>query len=381
MKPSPAHALLACSMLLLPIAGSVAEPANPTAPAAAAARPELLNDFLPAGRRDRLDAALIRLARTAMSADLNQYEPWLFDRATVYYKLARWTGDAGFRRHAFELVDRYYSNIDSRGQFKLKPDDGKYGYVDGAVWFERETGDRRYRPQAEAVYRMWLEEIPARYSPAQRIWTEREIAYAFGAALGWYQLAGDAGAMNRARQLLQQWTEMSRDSGAPLHTLAQHQEEFEPPWAARRMSSPWMAALFFEYLQVYHRLTGDTAALQLVSAYGDFVLKHCLYDGSLNHPNLRGRLMPYYLCGTDGVYERETPSEGDGEHTPDVAGLMAFAVYAKRQLGLDSAPALKAYKGLRDSAAFFVDRRQDVNPPRKINWWIGSTYDSAWLVK
>jgi hypothetical protein len=42
---------------------------------------------------------------------------------------------------------------------------------------------------------------------------------------------------------------------------------------------------------------------------------------------------------------------------------------------------LKAFKALRESAAYFVDRRQDVNPPRKINWWIGSTYDSAWLVR
>lgn len=376
MKSVLLPAVLAAAALVLPNPGMAAETT-----AAPAARAELLNDFLPANRRDTLDAALIRLARTAMSADVSQNEPWLFDRATVYYKLARWTGDAGFRKHALDLLERYYANIDSRGQFSLKPDDGKYGYVDGAVWYERETGDQRYRAKAEAVYRMWLQEIPSQYSPTQNIWTEREIAYALGAALGWYQLTGDDGAMKRARELLQQWRDMSEGSGAPLHTLRQQQEEFDPPWASRRMTSPWMAALFFEYVQFYHRLTGDRTALTMVSDYADFMLKHCLYDGSLNHPNLRGRLMPYYLCGTDGVYERETPSEGDGEHTPDVMGLMAFAVYAKRQLGLDSAPVLKAYRGLRESAAFFVDRRQDVDPPRKINWWIGSSYDSAWLVR
>ena len=375
MKLSLALALLSASLLLHSSTNAAADNSS------SAPRAELLNDFLPANPRDPLDAALIRLARVAMSADLSENEPWLFDRATVYYKLARWTGDAAFRKHALELLERYYANIDSRGQFKLKPDDGKYGYVDGAVWFERETGDRRYRSKAEAVYRMWLQEIPGHYSPSLRIWTERETAYALGAAIGWYQLTGDAGAMSRARDLVRQWADMSRGSGAPLHTLEQHQEEFSPPWAARRMTSPWMAALFFEYLQFYYRLTGDRMALQMVSDYADFVVAHCLYDGSLNHPNLRGHLMPYYLCGVDGVYERETPSEGDGEHAPDVMGLMAFAVYAKRQLGLDSGPALKAYKGLRESAAFFVDRRQDVFPPRKINWWIGSSYDSTWLVR
>ena len=343
--------------------------------------PANVNPFLPANRRDRLDGALIRLARVAMSADLSTNEPWLFDRATVYYKLARWTDDPAFRSYALELVNKYYANIDARGQFLLKPDDGKYAYVDGAVWYEFETGDRRFRSQAEAIYHMWLAEIPSHYSPALRIWTEREIAYALGAALGWYELSQDPAAMARARALIQQWAEMSAGSGAPLHTLAQHQEEFEPPWGPRRMTSPWMAALFFEYLQHYHRLTGDKLALTLVSDYADFVIAHCLYDGSLNHPNLAGRLMPYYLCDEQGSYEKETPSEADGEHTPDVMGLMAYALYAKRQLGLDPKAALKAYRGLRDSAEFFVDRRADVNPPRKINWWIGTAYDSSYLAK
>lgn len=372
------RALCLCTLML---SLAACGPGTSAADAPSAPKLDPVNPFLPANPRDPLDGALIRLARVSMSADLAQNEPWLFDRATVYYKLSRWTGDAAFRKHAFDLVERYYANIDEQGQFKLKPHDGKYGYVDGAVWFERETGDRRYRAKAEAVYRMWAQEIPSHYSPSVRMWTEREIAYAFGAALGWYQLSGDAGALGRARELVQQWTEMSRATGAPMHTLAQHQEEFEPPWGPRRMTSPWMAALFFEYLQVYYRITDDQAALRLVSDYADFILAHGLYDGSKNHPNLTGRLMPYYLLDEKGVYERETPSEGDGEHTPDVMGLMAFAVYAKRQLKLDDAPTMKAYRGLRDSAAFFVDRRQNVDPPRKINWWIGTSYDSTWLVR
>ena len=180
---------------------------------------------------------------------------------------------------------------------------------------------------------------------------------------------------------MQQWADLSATSGAPLHTLRQHQEEFEPPWAERRMTSPWMAALFFEYLQHYERMTGDRRALQLVSDYADFLLANCLYDGSVNHPNLRGYLLPYYLCGENrSYYDRETPSEGDGEHTPDVMGLVAFAVAAKRRLGLDPEPALDAYRALERSAVFFVGRRTDVQPPRKINWWIGTSYDAAALV-
>jgi hypothetical protein len=181
--------------------------------------------------------------------------------------------------------------------------------------------------------------------------------------------------------LLEQWAELSAASGAPLHTLQQHQEEFDPPWGDRRMTSPWMAALFFEYLQHYERLTGDRRALEAVSSYADFLLEHCLYDGRVNHPNLAGYLLPYYLCGEDGYYERETPSEGDGEHAADVMGILASAVAAKRALGLDPKAALEAYRDLRTSAEYFVGRRNDVEPKRKINWWVGTSYDSTALVE
>jgi hypothetical protein len=344
--------------------------------------PPTINDIRPAGRRDVLEASLARLARTAMKADLSDFEPWLFDRATSYYKLSLLTDSVDLKEHAVDLVERYYSAIDERGVFTLKPGepDAKYSYTDGAVWFEHLTGDRKFRPKAQAVYNLWLNEFPARYSPTQSLWTEREMAYAFGAAVGWFALSQDPAALARAQTLLTQWAELAAESGAPLHTLKQHQEEFEPPWAERRMTSPWMAALFFEYLQHYERLTHDRRALELVSSYADFLLEHCLYDGRVNHPNLSGYLLPYYLCGEDGYYERETPSEGDGEHTADVMGIMAFAVAAKRELGADPKAALEAYRDLRTSAEYFVGRRSDVEPKRKINWWVGTSYDSTALV-
>lgn len=355
--------------------------AVPTATTVTAPRPlpSNINDFRPAGR-DALAGALKRLARGAITADLSAFEPWLFDRATSYYKLSLWTGDPDLERHALSLVERYYALIDDRGEFTLKPGDAKYAYTDGAVWFEHLTGDRKFRPKAEAIFNLWLNEFPERYSPAQSFWTEREMAYAFGAAVGWYSLSGAPAALARARALVDQWAAMSAGTGAPLHTLRQHQEEFEPPWAARRMTSPWMAALFFEYLQHYGRLTVDRRALELVSSYADFLLAHCLYDGGVNHPTLAGLLLPYYLCGVDGHYERETPSEGDGEHAVDVMGILASAVAAKRALGLPSKPAFDAYRGLRRSAEHFVGRRSDVEPPRKINWWVGTSYDSTALV-
>lgn len=341
-----------------------------------------INPFLAANPRDELDAALIRLAHSATSADLSSSEPWLFDRPTVFYKLSRWSGDAQLRNHAMELAVRYYAQIDAQGWFALKPGDRKYSYIDGAVWYEHETGNPLFRPKAAAIYRMWLAEMPEKYSASLHFWTERELAYALAASLGWYELTGDPESIARARHMVEQWITMSSATGAPLHTLAQHQEEFEPPYGPRQMTSPWMSALFFEQVKTYFRLTKDRRALQMIASYADFLLANCLYDGSVNHPNLKGYLMPYYLCGENrSHYDRETPSESDGEHTPDVMGLFAFAVYAKKQLGQDSTAASRTYRELRRSAAFFVARRDDVQPPRKINWWAGSTYDATWLTQ
>jgi len=343
--------------------------------------PANINMFVPVEYGDKLDKSLIRLARTAMDVNLETNEPWLYDRATTFYKLALWSNDQDFRSHAFSLVEQYYELITPEGHFSLKPSDVKYAYVDGAVWYEHETGDTRFRRKAEAIYRWWKTEFAATYSPTQHFWTERHIAYALGAALGWYELSGDVEAIDRAHDLVTQWQSMSESSGAPLHSLAQHQEEFEPPWADKMMTSPWMAAIFFEYLQQYERLAGNETASKIVSEYADFLLDNCLYDGSVNHPNLRGYLMPYYLCGPSAsFYSRETPSEGDGEHTPDVMGILAYAVSAKRKLGLDPGPAMDAYIELRRSARYFVSRRQNVDPPRKISWWVGSSYDSTFLV-
>jgi hypothetical protein len=337
---------------------------------------------VPANLRAPLEAGFVQQADLAMGAALTGYEPWLFDRATVFYKLGRWTSQQRFTDHGLTLARQYCDLLRTDGQFSLKPNDAKYSYVDPAIVLAA-NGDKSCIAKAGAVFRWWLTEFPVAYHPSQAMWTEREAAYALASAIGWHELTGDPEALSRARALVQQWATMAAETGAPLHTLEQHQEDFGEPYGPMRMTSPWMSALWFEYLQRYYRTTQDEAALQMASRYGDFLIANCLYDGRANHPNLSGYLLPYYLCGANGAfYDRETPSEGDGEHTPDVMGLMAFVVYAKRQLGQDSRSALDAYTRLQRSAAYFVGRRQTApNPPRKINWWIGTTYDYGALVR
>ena len=123
----------------LPVrARAVHAPGGATHESLAGSRPDLLHRLgwdragpladSATGRRDALANALKRLAREAMSADLSEFEPWLFDRATSYYTLSLWTGDEDLRRHALTL--------------------------------EHLTGDRRFRPKAEAIYTPVAERVP-----------------------------------------------------------------------------------------------------------------------------------------------------------------------------------------------------------------------------
>ena len=58
---------------------------------------------------------------------------------------------------ALLLVPLYYSSIDATGLF-MAPQatwygDTKYSYVDPALWYEQETGDRQFRSKALAVWK------------------------------------------------------------------------------------------------------------------------------------------------------------------------------------------------------------------------------------
>jgi len=56
------------------------------------------------------------------------------------------------------------------------------------------------------------------------------------------------------------------------------------------------------------------------------------------------------------------------------------AIGARSRLG-PGKPAFDADRDLRRSAEHFVDRRTDVEPPRTIDWWVGTSYDSTALVE
>ncbi len=310
------------------------------------------------------------------------YEPWLFDRASVAYYLYQATGDTRWRDSFSTYFSFYRTHIDSQGIFTPKGNaDTKYSYVTPFLYYERLTQDTQYRPIAKRIYDAWFAEFPNNYSTSIGLWTEREISLALEAAVSYYELTGDAQALARARALIDHWDQACGSNAVPLHTLEQHGEEFGNAWATRRMTSPWMAGLYFQAAMRLHRLTGDTQPLVQIARYADWLDRYGFVDAAVTHPEHAGYIIPYYLVGEDGPYTAETPDWGDADHAYDVGNLLQAAIYAKTQLGQGTtliearraqmqATALNNFEYWTRTATYLPKYR--LTPPRKFNWWYRS---------
>ena len=306
------------------------------------------------------------------------YEPWLFDRASVGYYLYEATGLERWRAKFLSDFTYYRTHIDAQGIFTPKGSgDTKYGYVTPFVLYERLTGDAQYRPIAKRIYDAWIREWPdvANLASAS-LWTEREIAFALEAAVGWYDLTGDPAALARANALVLQWTTVSGAAGAPLVTYTKHEGGGPGGTTPTELvNSPWMSALYFQAARRLHEETGNTEVLVQASRYFDWLDANGFYDGALAHPEFTGLTFPRYLTPSmigDGGYD-----ESNMGHALDVAGLVKFAIYAKTQRGESTAAAEARLAQMlatadRDYANWTRTTtylpRYRLTPPRKFNW-------------
>ena len=319
--------------------------------------------------------------------DETTFEPWLFDRTSVAYYLYKRTGDVRWRTQFLEYFTFYRTHIDAAGIFTPKgTGDTKYSYVTPFVLYERETGDAQYRPIAQRIYNAWNAEFPNTYSSSIGLWTEREIGLALEAAVAWYDLTRDPAALARANALVAQWGAMSQSTGAPLHTLSQHGEEFDNAWSGRLMTSPWMATLYFQAARRLHDITNDQTILTQASRYADYLHQYAFVDGGVTGSEYTGYVIPYYLVGTDGWYTAETPSWGDANHAIDVAGFLKFAIKAKTTLGQSTTNATTRYNQMRTTAAYNFSTlvrtttylpKYRVNPARLFNWSMRGSWELA----
>lgn len=317
---------------------------------------------------------------------LNDREPWLYDRATQIYKLYLRTGEAAIRERALEIAEIYFNGVAFNGSdadFVTgggQAQDPKYQYPIIAWWYEKETGDMRYRAHAAGMYNMVYRVFPPTYSEDMALWTERNCNYALQACLVQYWLTGDTVALSRAEAYFEMLIGMAAGSGAPLHPHGQH----EGTGISTPVSSPWMTGMLVETLIQLYRTNEDTRILEWIARYCDFVVDRAFYV-NYEVAGAIGHRIPAYLVGTSVYYADPGGAGPDAEHCYDVAILLQKGIWAKQLLGQDTTEMQQVvFEQLTVAEVIFNSwirgaagyPRYRVNPSRKYGWWFNGAYST-----
>lgn len=308
------------------------------------------------------------------------YEPWLFNRPEAWKRLCDLTGVQKWCDQAQSDLAYYQSRISPAGYFmnKTGEDDTKYGYVH--PWSTRADN----AAIAKRIYDASVAGWPNSYSPGAGLWTERELWVAMKAAIRYHDISGDPAALARAQSQVDQWDQVAAGRKAPLVTYTQH--EGGGPGGTQPgdlVTSPWMAALYFQAAREYIAKVPAAApqVYRQASDYFDYLNTpgtRGFYPGTDAHPEYAGLTFPAYLAGGTTIGDAG-PDEGNMGHSLDVAGFTCFAIKAKEALVLPTAAVTQRLAEMKATAArdFALQTRTApwlpkyrVNPPRKFNWMV-----------
>jgi hypothetical protein len=318
------------------------------------------------------------------------YEPWLFDRAATLFGVYARTGEVDWLRRAHRAAQFYAAHIDGAGYFDLKEDpDLKYSYGRSLLIDFVFTGDPALLDTIERIASAGREWDPT-YDMETNFWTERHQTYALTSALVAWEASGDKAHADRAREIAQTSFAMAADpagswqaDGCMLHGMTAH----EGAGGDVPVCSPWMSALFADAVWQYYSQTEDPEALDFLASMGTFVAEYGLYDGGED----LDFTLPWYLASSVKTFSDDGPW-GDVEHTCDVAGLVARAAWAEKQRGGDAGELRSTAEQLLQGCAWNLEQwhrpagpdagkaEWRISPPRKFNWWFGTTSDLPWLM-
>lgn len=295
--------------------------------------------------------------------------------------LSEMTGDPRWLSQANSDLIYYESRLSPSGVFLNKGDDTKYSYVH--TW-STDTAKRR------AVFEYTVDGFPnVADLGAGQLWTERELWVALDAATKYYTVTGDSAGLRRAQAMVDQWDAVTAGRGAPLVTYTQH-EGGGPGGTSPTdlITSPWMAALYFQAARLYVA-RNPAAATQVYTQASDYFdwlnvpANRGFYPGTDAHPEYTGLVFPAYLAGGTTIGDAG-PDAGNMDHALDVAGFIAFAIRAKQALGLPTAAAQSRLTDMKITAARAFENwtrsttylpKYRLTPPRKFNWWVRGMFE------
>lgn len=337
----------------------------------------------------------------------NDREPWLYNRATTTWILAKRTNNPAVLADAMQLARGYMAGVVLAGNgnatFNIigatggDPTDPKYLYADVAWWYEKEilaaggTAEQAqvYRNRAEGLYRQTLISFTQTYNGGTaELWTERNSWAAQMNCLSWYWISGSTAALADAEAYAEDILLLSESSGAPLHTKDKHESDGDPTL----IISPWMSSLVAEAMLQLHRTTDSEGLSKSVpewfSDFGDWLLDNAFYVATGSEEpelvGLAGLRIPAYLVGTGVMFPEGEAA--DMQHCTNVAELMRKVKWAKEELSLDTTEVDEVINELEEAAEVDIAYwtrgtvgypRYRVNPPRKYGWQYRNRYSYA----
>jgi len=302
--------------------------------------------------------------------NIENFSEWLYDRAYALWNNYFSTGDIKWLRAAHKASQYYAKEIHPEGYFIPKfTNDGvkdlKYSYGGCLLADLMLTGDNSLALKIEQVaafsgqFSNTMYAYEATGKTVYKTQTNERMNHIFF----------------RAKNPINGWT----PEGGVLHSYFIH----EGGGPNTPIISPWMSALLSEAAWRYYMHSGSEEALEFLIGLADNVVNECMYQDTAN------TVAAYYLHSGQNTSSPEITA--DEEHRIDVLGLIARGIWARKKMNqaipsatTDIVPQLQTStiaminNWIRPNQEFFPIYR--LTPPRKYNWWFGTTSDLEWLL-
>lgn len=336
------------------------------------------------------------------------YEPWLYDRAQVFFNGYIRTGKLEFLREAHRATVHYMKLLYVKGScpssladkncvgfFGLKNPadsdykDSKYSYNESLVTHYWLSGDPEPLKHLADVISATAEEVNIASVPTPTSWfTERHFANALLAPVMAFEVTGDP----QTKTLIVQGIDA-------LETLQNN------PWEGSRNGcfnsyveggerlsfSPWMSSLIAHALLRAYHVTADARIPKMLVD-----LAQCEVDLAIYYPDEQGApeyWMSYYIAAAFGDPKGiDSDPWSDLEHAIDTAYVTALGAYFSQDATQKSA-LVEATKNLLATHSYVLDYwtrpgewpqngrpLYRVAPPRKYSWWYKNSGAIGWAL-
>lgn len=343
------------------------------------------------------------------------YEPWLYDRAQVFFNGYVRTGNFDMLREGVRashfLFNQLYQPGDCgslapercAGFFKLKnPDaadfykDEKYSYNESLWTWYLLTGDSLPYGIIDDVA------VATRYGDSSfdvatltGQFTERNAGNGLLADVIRYEATGETAVRDRVLQAIGSLRAMQQTpaGGLPANGCFNHKG---PDWETEYGFSPWMSALVGHALVRAYQVTGDSRIPPMLSDLANCVLSRGTYfttrlDGVSRRVPLYGGASTGPLRELDapaGSTEAQWDPWAQMEHASDVAYLLATgALFSTDTSRRDTL--LAATRELVTTHEYVIAywtrsssglAKYRLTPPRKYNWWYHNAGGIGWTL-